>query len=344
MNGKLTTYKEKVESARGLFRRMGPDLAAAFGGEDKAAMRMARVALTACQKTPKLLECTAPSLAGAVLTCAQMGLVPDGRQAALVPFYNGQRKAYEATLIPMYQGLVQVAYRSGQVRSVSSAVIFENDRFSYRGASTVPEHEPYWLVGAPEPGKALGAWACITTVMGGHIVEAMSATEIGRIKDRSRSGSKKDSPWNHPDDWRWMWRKTALRAACKMAPQSYELQRALTLDDEAETGTAQTLDRPAGLDDWDEGADEEQPTPVKHTEKPAETPQEPSSEPEPDPPDEDELKMGEWTQAFAGASSLDELDELRGQAEEFRKTLPVERRIAMNEAVVRARARLEHES
>src|ERR1700751_4253441 len=50
--------------------------------------RMLRVAMTAIQNTPKLLDCDRHSLYAAIMKAAQLGLEPDGilGQAYLIPF------------------------------------------------------------------------------------------------------------------------------------------------------------------------------------------------------------------------------------------------------------------
>jgi recombination protein RecT len=55
------------------------------------AERLFRVAMTAIQQTPKLLDCDRQSLYSAVMRSAQLGLEPDGilGQAYLIPF-NGK--------------------------------------------------------------------------------------------------------------------------------------------------------------------------------------------------------------------------------------------------------------
>src|SRR3990167_6708687 len=48
--------------------------------------RMVRVACTAAQKTPKLLQCTPQSFLLAMLNLSAAGLEPDGRRAHLIPY------------------------------------------------------------------------------------------------------------------------------------------------------------------------------------------------------------------------------------------------------------------
>ena len=54
--------------------------------------------LNALIRVPKLAECTGHSLETAVVACVEAGLVPDGREAAIIPFKD------TATLIPMIAG------------------------------------------------------------------------------------------------------------------------------------------------------------------------------------------------------------------------------------------------
>ena len=90
-----------------------------------SADRMARVALTTINKTPKLAQCTQESFFAALMTCSQLGLEPDGRLAHLIPYGN------QCQLIVDYKGLVDLAYRSKQVLSIHADVIYEGDEFEY---------------------------------------------------------------------------------------------------------------------------------------------------------------------------------------------------------------------
>jgi RecT family len=70
--------------------------------------RFMRVVMTAVQNNPKLLKCTRQSFFNACMKCAQDGLLPDGREAALVPFAeddDGKAKADLAQYMPMVAGI-----------------------------------------------------------------------------------------------------------------------------------------------------------------------------------------------------------------------------------------------
>jgi recombination protein RecT len=91
--------------------------------------RFARVVQTALQQNQKLLECTPDSLWGACMKAAQDGLLPDGREGAMVPRWNGKAKRLEAHWMPMVAGLIAKAKRKGSVASLSAQVVYEGEPF-----------------------------------------------------------------------------------------------------------------------------------------------------------------------------------------------------------------------
>src|SRR5690349_24382621 len=105
--------------------------------------RFKRVALTAIQNTPALANADRRSLFGAFVKLAQDGLLPDGREAAVVMFGN------RAQAMPMIGGILKRIRQSGEVSRVSAQVVHENDQFTVRyGFDEDVEHVP------PEIGRA----------------------------------------------------------------------------------------------------------------------------------------------------------------------------------------------
>ena len=232
--GELVTLKTKVKTVKDILNGAQMQEVLRQASKDLDPGTVASIALSACRKVPKLLDCHATSLYAAILQATQMGLVLDGRQAALIPFKT------EATVVPMYQGLNQLAYRSGLIASINTEVVREFDSFDcVLGTSPSISHRH------PKPGddrgEMIGAYAVIETTTGGQVSEWMDKGRIMAVKAKSRSSGRSDSPWNDQQSEPWMWRKTVLKAALKNAPQSYEISRALTLDDQAEVGKPQDL-------------------------------------------------------------------------------------------------------
>lgn len=189
------------------------------GGRDKIAAalpshispeRFERVVLTAVQNNPALLNLNRGSLFMACLRAAQDGLLPDGRQGAIVGFKD------QAQWMPMVGGLMVLARNSGQVASLVAQVVHERDRFVWRPADTSEPilHEVPAL--SDDRGKPIGAYAIARLVSGEVIAEVMTRTEIEKVRAVSRS---KDGPaWSQW--WGEMARKSALRRLIKRLPLS----------------------------------------------------------------------------------------------------------------------------
>lgn len=89
--------------------------------------RFTRIAISAISKNPKLAEATQPSLLGALMTFAQLGLEPNTPlgHAYLVPFRN--RGTMEVTPIIGYKGLLDLAYRTGQYQTIDAFPVYKDD-------------------------------------------------------------------------------------------------------------------------------------------------------------------------------------------------------------------------
>ena len=192
--------------------------------------RLARITLTELRRTPKLLECTRESLLGSILQCAQLGLEPGVLgQCWIIPYGK------EATFVPGYRGLAQLAYRSGQIASIAARAVFDGDTFSYDFGSDTIHHRPG---GETDPAKLTHVYAVIHTQAGGRLWDVMTKGEVDRIRQRSRAGQS--GPWS--TDYAEMAKKTVLRRLMKIAPCSAELQTALALDESADQGLPQGID------------------------------------------------------------------------------------------------------
>lgn len=96
-----------------------------------------RVTLNALVLNPALADCTAESLDRAILQCIDAGLMPNGEEAAIVPF----RK--EATLVPMIQGRLKLARRAMPGLSLRSQRVYVDDEFEYSdGLHPLLRHVP----------------------------------------------------------------------------------------------------------------------------------------------------------------------------------------------------------
>lgn len=208
------------------------------------AERMIRVAMTAVQKQPKLMECTPISVLGAIVEASQLGLEPDGilGQAYLVPYYNNKTKRTEAQLQPGYRGLIALARRSGEVSTLYAELVYESDQFKIsKGDTPRLKHEPNY--DAANRGAIRGAYAVVIYKDGGKDFEYMPLSELDKIKNQSKA--KEFGPWQtHPEE---MYRKCPIRRLAKRLPLSPEFQRAAVLDEYVDAGVAPGMELDSAL-------------------------------------------------------------------------------------------------
>jgi recombination protein RecT len=187
--------------------------------------RLTRIMLTVFRTNKNLLNCSQHSLLACFFGCAQLGLTPEPwlGQAYLVPFWSSKLKCNEATLIPGYRGLITLARRSGELRTVKAAAVYEKEPFDWD--RMYPERSKHGYVDG-DPGKLKGAWT-LWTFKGDLITgDFMTIHEIDKIMQRSKSRNKQGEivgPWQ--TDKAEMAKKTVIRRHFKLAPVSVEEQR-----------------------------------------------------------------------------------------------------------------------
>lgn len=196
--------------------------------------RLLRVAMTSIRNNRNLLDCTLESLLACVMGCAQLGLEPEPflGQAYLVPYFNGKKKVYEAKIIPGYRGYLTLARRSGEVQSVTSQVVYENDHFKLQyGLEEKLDHTP----NEGDRGKPRGAYIVFRYKDGSHSMDYMTTADIEKIRARSQSSGQ--GPW--VTDWDEMAKKTVIRRHIKVVPLSVEMATAAAAEDKAYAGQSQ---------------------------------------------------------------------------------------------------------
>lgn len=191
--------------------------------------RFCRVAINAIMKNPSLADCDRSSFVMSVINAAESGLELSLGQGALVP-YKGH-----VQFQPMYQGLIELAERSGKLAGAPYAeVVYEDDEFEYElGLHPILKHKP----NPEKQGDMKYVYAVAHMTNGEPRFVVLTKAEVEKIKKTSPGAGSKFSPWQTWESE--MWKKTALKRLCKMLPKSIELQRALTLDSQAAAGKKQ---------------------------------------------------------------------------------------------------------
>lgn len=189
--------------------------------------RFTRMVLTALSTDKKLELCTPQSFLGAMMTAAQLGLEPNTPlgQAYLIPYKN--KGVLECQFQIGYKGLIDLAYRSGEVEIIQAQVVYENDEFDYElGLDPKLKHKP----AKENRGKPIYYYAIFKTKSGGYGFEVMSINDIkGHAKKYSQSYSSEYSPWQKNFDE--MAKKTVLKRVLKYAPLKSDFVRAIAVDE-----------------------------------------------------------------------------------------------------------------
>ena len=215
--------KEENTSFPGMLKAFLPEIQRALP-KHLNGDRMARIALTAFRRTPKLANCDPRSVFAAVIQAAQLGLEPDtmGR-AYLIPYGN------ECQFVPGWKGLVDLVNRSGQGTCWTGAV-YEGDEFDYAlGDSPFIKHKP------GEAGEVLTHVYAVGRTKGAEwpIIEVWPVAKCLKHRDRYNKVGKRHYSYENEEMY---CRKVALLQVVKYMPASAELVAAIALNDAAEIG------------------------------------------------------------------------------------------------------------
>lgn len=170
------------------------------------------------------------SLLNACMKAAQDGLCLDNREAALITFYNKKQGTNTVSYIPMVGGLLKKARQSGDVSTISAAVVFENDEFDY-WIDEKGEHMHYRPCSdRKNKGAPIKAFAICVLKDGGSQIAVMEEDEIMAVANHSKN-TDQYIPGKGPWFGEW-WKKAALRRLAKTMPSSSDLERVFEHDNE----------------------------------------------------------------------------------------------------------------
>lgn len=188
--------------------------------------RFQRVALTAFSNNTKLQQCDPMSFIAAMMQSAQLGLEPNTPlgQAYLIPY--GKQVQFQIG----YKGLLELAQRSGKIKTLYAHEVRENDTFDIDyGLNQTLTHKPL-LKG--DRGEVIGYYAVYHLDTGGNSFIFMTKDEVLEHAKRF-SKTYNSGPWQ--TDFDAMAKKTVIKQLLKYAPLSIELQKATSMDETVKT-------------------------------------------------------------------------------------------------------------
>ncbi len=193
--------------------------------------RFTRMVLSAISVNPKLGSCTPASFLGAMMSAAQLGLEPNTPlgQAYILPYQN--RGTLEAQFQIGYKGLIDLAYRSGEVEVIQSHIVHENDEFECAyGLEPTLRHTP----ASKDRGAPIKVYAMFKTKSGGFGFEVMSMEDVRDHAEKySKAYGSSFSPWK--TNFEEMAKKTVLKKVLKYAPLKSDFVRAVVQDETIKT-------------------------------------------------------------------------------------------------------------
>lgn len=200
--------------------------------EHMSAPRLIRIAQTLLSSNPKLQNCEPRSVLAAIFQCASLGLEPIAGHAYIIPYnIKGQMVAQFQV---GYQGWIDLFWRHNAALSIRAESVHEKDHFEYDYGTDTLSHRPPPF--GTERGIVVGYYASARMTKGGLIFKVLSAADalahgqrFSRTWDREKKEFYQDSPWrNHFDE---MAKKTVVKQLAKFLPKSFEIQRAMAMDE-----------------------------------------------------------------------------------------------------------------
>ena len=199
--------------------------------------RFTRMTLSALSVNPKLAACTPKSFLGAMMSAAQLGLEPNTPlgQAYLIPYKN--RGTDEVQFQIGYKGLIDLAYRSGEVELVQAHIVYENDTFECEyGLDPKLVHKP----ADKDRGEPIKVYALFKTKSGGYGFEVMSMDDVRKHAEKYSQAYKSGfSPWK--SNFEEMAKKTALKRVLKYAPLKSDFVKAVVQDETIKTDISEDM-------------------------------------------------------------------------------------------------------
>lgn len=186
----------------------------------EAVSRMIRIVVSAVNQNDHLRKCDQNSLIVAASKALQLGLEVNTTlgQSYIIP-YKGQAQFQIG-----YQGMLDLAYRTGMYLRISAHTVYEDDEFDYElGSKMEISHKPAKVFRKNQ--RATHYYAILRTVNGGEMFEVMSKEEM---EEHRYKYAKSSSIWDNHENAQGQ--KTVLKRLLKYAPKSVKFSAQLSAD------------------------------------------------------------------------------------------------------------------
>lgn len=186
--------------------------------------RVMQICVNLVNNNPKLKECNASSIISSVIQASELGFNPTQAlgQCYFVP-YKGNVQMQIG-----YKGYIDLARRSGQIKSLFAYCVYEGDLFNYElGLNPTIEHKPSE---EDDTSKITHVYAVAHYKDGGNSFVVLTRNQIEKL--RKRNAFQKATPsqaW--ATDYDKMAMAKAIKQLSKWMPLSDEMQKAVIVDE-----------------------------------------------------------------------------------------------------------------
>lgn len=179
--------------------------------------RFRSVIIMAIRRTPKLVECERTSLINACIYAAHDGLLPDGRDAVILPVYNTLNKCWEASYRSMVAGLIRQIISSGAATKIQPFVVYRGEEFEIFGGSDARIHHRIEPDGQRR-GDPIGIYAVAGLKVGDSTFQYMTVEQIEEVRKIAQTQKVWEKHWEE------MGIKTVIRRLRKRLAGQSEIQ------------------------------------------------------------------------------------------------------------------------
>ena len=221
------TQQKKPQTLQDYVQRMSGQIKMALPA-NLTPDRFQRIVLSAISSNTKLQECSPQSFLGAMMTAAQLGVEPNTPlgQGYLIP--RNSKNGMECTFQLGYKGLIDLAYRSGNIANIGAFTVHQNDEFHVQfGLNPDITHVPAMT----DRGDPIAFYAYYKTKDGGYGFDVMSVEDVRKHARQFSESVKRgwQSPWD--SNFEEMAKKTVLKKVLKYAPLSTEVASKIGMDE-----------------------------------------------------------------------------------------------------------------
>lgn len=172
--------------------------------ENVTLTRFVQIAKTAIRSNPRLVTADQNTLFASIIRCAQSGLYPDGKEAALVIYGD------KVSFLPMIAGVTRQLAEFGWL--LRTGVVRQGDEFDWSEEPMSLNHRP--ARPGVERGEIIYAWGIATHADGRRLQRVLNSADLAKRRAKAQTKGVWDE-WPEP-----MSAKSAGHAVAKIVPLS----------------------------------------------------------------------------------------------------------------------------